>query len=164
LDDIIKKHKLIGISTVIPLAMFRETVSRPEIKKRFNPDPFSAAMQGLIRDAVMCVRNYAGENNLISFVCDDGPSSAHLLSAYQDFKRKNQWLARMMKGLAPQDDKLTPQLQAADLVANMSKELASEYLKTRTKVALKRLEGSFYKMSVWKPETVVQIAEWQHER
>lgn len=162
LDEIIRTSGVMGMGNVIPLEMFRGIVARPEIKCRFNPDPFAAAMQAAMRDVVMYIRAYFGSNHIISFVCDDGPNAHLYLKIYQDFKQKNAWLSDMMKGLAPQDDKLTPQLQAADVVASISREMAMEYLRTRRKVALKRLEGSFYKMSVWKPETVLQVAGWQH--
>src|ERR1039458_9708953 len=161
LDEIIRTSGVMGMSNVIPLEMFRGIVSVPEIRHRFNPDPFSAVMQAVMRDVVMYIRKHCGDNLLISFVCDDGPNAHLYLKAYQDFKLKNGWIADMMKGLAPQDDKLTPQLQAADVVASISREMAMEYLETHTKVSLKRLEGSFYKMNIWKPETVCQVAGWQ---
>lgn len=161
LDLIIKDSGIIGMSNVIPLEMFRETVARPEIKDRFNPDHFSAAMQAAMRDSVLYVRQNFGDGHLISFICDDSPNADHLLAVYRQFKEKNLWLADTLRGMAHQDDKHTPQLQAADLVASVSRELAMEYLRTGNKVPLKRLEGSFYRMSVWKRETVIQVAGWQ---
>lgn len=161
LEAIVKKVGVIGFAEIIPMAMFKEITARPEIKCRFNPDPFSAAMQGVMRNVTMFVREYIGTNNRVAFVGDDGPNSAYLAAAYADFKRKNDWLSESMGGLAHLDDKKTPQLQVADMIASFAKELATEYIRTKQRVTPKRLEGSFYKLSLWKPETVLQVAGWQ---
>jgi len=106
---------------VIPLGIFNEMVARPEIRFRFNPDPFSAAMQSVMGNCAKFVRDHRASGDRIAFVCDDGPNSHLLAGAYVDFKRKNPWISHLMEGLVHLDDRRTPQLQAADMVPAWAK-------------------------------------------
>jgi len=163
LDLVIKKHDLLGVASVIPLAMFNEVVASEGLTYRFNPDPFSAAMQTVMRECAILARDtlLGDGNNRVAFVCDDGPDAKNQTAAYCDFKNKNTSIQETIGGIVHLDDKKWPPLQAADVVASIAREMATEYIDNQTPVQLKRLQGSFYRMYVWNRETLLQLARAQ---
>ena len=100
LDELIKKYQIVGVASVIPLAMFREVIMEEGLMSTFNPNPFSAAMQTVMRECALIAREHLSVDagNRVAFVCDDGPSSALLSAAYAEFKNKNVAIRDMLGG------------------------------------------------------------------
>ena len=111
----------------------------PGADRKISADPFASAMQTLMLECAYSVRDeLQGENNQIGFVCDRSSRSALYAAIYADFKAKNE-IGAIMHGLADLDDKLCPPLQAADMMASLTKELALPRL---ANVSSKKVAGS----------------------
>lgn len=146
LDAIIKKFKLLGIASVIPLPMYRQIVEEYRLTEKLDPDPFSAAMQNVMQECALLARDQLlrgkkDRENIIAFVCDDSDNAAKYAAAYAGFKFKNVRFNDALGGMTHQDDKKLPPLQAADMVASIGKEMGFEYLKSGGQVELRRLHG-----------------------
>lgn len=164
LETILKRFHIIGIATVIPMNIyneFRNTI--PKARSFFHEDAFEGALQTTMMECAYAVKDrLVGVNNRIAFVCDDSPNVVRYSAVYAEFKKKNPIIGQMMGAIAHLDDKKTVQLQAADMMANVTKETALEFIKThgsslrtdpRTnypgQVKLPRMEGSIYEISIW---------------
>jgi len=162
LEAIIKRFPIVGVACVIPIPEYRQTVTEYELETKLDPDPFSAAMQSVMRAcALMAKDQLAGENNLVGFVCDDSPNSAKLSAAYAGFKYKNLRIQDSLAGFAHLDDKKCPPLQAADMVASMGKQMAFEYFKKGQDITLPRLQGVFHKLEIWDRDLMRRLAAVQ---
>jgi hypothetical protein len=160
-DDLeaILQTQVLGLGCVIPIKDLRDVIEENQLHDRFNPDPFSFAMQTVMRECARAAQsNLMGENNKVAFVCDDSPNSAKLTAAYSAFKRSNQPIRDTLGGMVHLDDKKTPALQAADMVASVAKEVALEHLKRGEQVSLPRLQGVFWKLVGWNKESILRIA------
>lgn len=159
LESILRDHNIMALASSIPLEMFHDVIATYNLLEDFNPDPFAAAMQTVMNESALLVRDeFPGKNNRIAFVCDDGPDSVKLTKIYASFKRKNTNLQDVIGGLVHLDDKKHPPLQAADMVASLGKEITLKHLQSGSPVKLPRMEGVFYKIYPWNRETVKQLA------
>ncbi len=161
LEGILLKEEIIGFASSIPLPMFRETVADINRDGRvFDPDPFSAAMQTVMNEISLFLRDQVrSKNNRIAFVCDNGPDAIRLAYAYSEFKRKNKQLHGIIGGFACLDDEKHPPLQAADMTANLGKELTQRLLETGEPIdTIPRLKGVFHKLYGWDEEMVRRLA------
>lgn len=166
LDAIIKKCKLLGIASVIPLPAYRKIVEEYRLTEKLDPDPFSAAMQNVMQECALLARDQLlrgkkGKENIVAFVCDDSDNAAKYAAAYAGFKFKNVRFNDALGGMTHQDDKRLPPLQAADMVASIGKEMGLEYLKNGGHVELRRLQGVFHKLVVWDEATMRTLASLQ---
>ncbi len=159
LQKILGDEGVVAIASVIPLEMFHREVEKWKLEKTFNPNPFSAAMQTVMNEAAILVRDQLpGKEKRVAFVCDDGPDSDKLTAAYASFKQKNVQLSGLLSGIAHWDDKVTPPLQAADMVAGLAKEIQMKHLESGKLIDLPRLHGVFYRLFTWNEETFHQAA------
>src|SRR5258708_13076516 len=177
LEAILKGQHIIGLACVIPMEVyneFRATVPGPA--SFFHPDAFKSALQTTLMECGYTVRDkLVGTENRIAFVCDDSPNAVRYSAVYVAFKEKNPVVGKMMGGLVHLDDKKTPQLQVADMMANVTKEIAVKFIEThraqlrndpRTNypgdVTLTRLEGSVYSVSIWNWHWMQEV--WDHNK
>jgi hypothetical protein len=160
LEGIIKQFPIIALAVIIPLPEYKETVLEFGVAGKMNPDPFSAAMQSVMRNCVL-LANEHGAANKVAFVCDDSSDSVKLSTAYAGFKEKNILIQDALAGLVHLDDKTHPPLQAADMVASLGREMGMEYLNTGGHVELPRLQGVFHKLEVWDREWMRTLASLQ---
>ncbi len=62
------------------------------------------------------------------------------------------------------DDKRTPALQAADMIAGIGKELGTQYIMERKQVELSRAKGIFHKLVSWNKQTMLESAARNRSR
>lgn len=123
LDGVIKKSGVMGMAVAIPMKMYKH-IRETEFgaKEIFSEDAFESALQSLINQCAMTSREEFNGIPL-AFICDDSPSSARIAKTYGEFKALNTEVSQYLGGLVHQDDKYFPQLQAADLMAHLAKEM-----------------------------------------
>jgi len=163
LDAIVKQSSVLGIASVWPLPAYRTVVEEYRLAEKLNPDPFSAAMQSVMRECALVARDQLmrGKNekaNVVAFVCDDTDRAAQYAKAYAEFKAMNLLIQDALGGMVHLDDKKTPPLQAADMVASIGREMALEYFRTGNQAELRRLHGAFYKLVIWDEESIRSLA------
>lgn len=165
LDVIVKQSSLLGVASVWPLPAYRKAVEKYQLHQKLDPDPFSTAMQSVMRECALVSkdlpRGKKNKENMVAFVCDDTDSAPKYAAAYAGFKAKNLLIHDILGGMIHRDDKKTPPLQAADMVASIGREMALEYIATGAKSELKRLQGAFYKLVIWDEPSIDHLASLQ---
>jgi|ERR1035438_6699770 hypothetical protein len=162
LEAIIHESQVMGVAVCIDMAEYRG-IRATEIRAAeiFPPDAFDAALEALYEMCAEIVRDqFDVVPRKIAFVCDESESSARIASAYAKYKREHSELGEYMGDLVHQDDKKTPPLQTADLLAHLAKGRFIEWLNDpakqiftsdeRLKERLKRL--SVHQFAVWTRE------------
>jgi hypothetical protein len=64
----------------------------------------------------------------IAFVCDDSPHFRRINRGYERVKQKFPDLGSKMLSLTRLDDKVTPELQMADLMADVSRQMMQKFI------------------------------------
>jgi len=178
LEAILKQSSAVGIGVAIPVKLYREFLAIvPGAIGKFGEDIFYSALQTLFIECARTVRDELplgknGKENRIAFVCDDTSRAPIYSGAYADFKARNPQLAEMMLGLLHRDDKLTPPLQAADMMASLTKELAMPCLTDAVQMKkpllvssgseAPRLKDTVYKIVIWDYEWMERLLAAQH--
>jgi hypothetical protein len=169
LEAILRDSSVVGVGVAIPLRLYhwcRETI--PGAKDKFGGDAYYSALQTLMIECACIVRDELpldrkGRPNRLAFVCDDTDRAPLYAAAYAGFKANNPALRDVIGGLAHLDDKTHPAVQAADMMASVTKEVAlpliSEMhnvpLPSRTEVP--RLKGIAYRISVWDYDWMMKL-------
>jgi len=91
------------------------------------------------------------------YVCDDGPHSAQIAQTYSEFKALNTDIAQYLGVLVHQDDKAFPQLQVADLMAHLAREVYEKWLDNPGVVDLSRLEHSVHRIDARTEEVMKSV-------
>jgi hypothetical protein len=69
-----------------------------------------------------------GGENYITFVCDESSHQRKIRRGYERMKEKFPILNERFLGLAPSDDKKVPELQMADLMADVARRMITTYI------------------------------------
>jgi hypothetical protein len=129
--SIIKAHPFIrAVGIAVQLEDYRRYAALPEAFTVLPADPYKAALSSVMFETVKVIRGYF-KHNMVAFVHDDGDQFPELWKCYQAFREMNTTTANLMSGFLPLDDKKTPELQAADLIANHTTYLAGRKLDLR---------------------------------
>ena len=136
--SIIRAHPFIrGIGIAVQLDDYRRYVALPDVKDVFPSDPYKAALSSVMFEMVKFIRELF-KYNVVAFVHDESDDFPDLWNCYRAFKEMNPKAAAFIGGFESLDDKKTPELQAADLIANHATYLATKKLDLRaTKVDMK---------------------------
>ncbi|NYF88064.1 DUF3800 domain-containing protein [Tunturiibacter empetritectus] len=120
LQQIVKNHHqtIAGVAVAVNVQDYLKVCLRPEAKSIFSKNTYHRALESLVFQTCKKVRRDLGRKIQIAFVHDEGDDYPELLLLYKDFKKKNPKTAKMMAGFTIQDDKITPALQMADMIAN----------------------------------------------
>lgn len=157
--------KVLGLACFVNLKEFREVVQEcKQLRKSFAPDPFNFAMQTVMRECAFAAqRHLKGTANRVAFVCDESSNSVKLYQSYLNFKDKNVPVRATLGGMIHRDDKVTPALQAADMVAGLSKEVSLKYVRNGAEIppTLPRLNGILWKIVSWNKPTLLELARKQ---
>jgi hypothetical protein len=154
-ESIIRNSGIRGIAHCIPLKVYQEVRNtNPLAAKVFPKYAFEAALQSLIRDCAKEFQKYYGDRHRLAFMCDEGPESAAIVNAYRGFKRLNPDIADLVGAITFGDDKKYPQLQAADLMAGIGREIGLQRLTEGSVVAGHRLSSSIYFVRSWSEENM----------
>jgi uncharacterized protein DUF3800 len=164
LEEVIQT-KVLGIACFINLREFQEVVEEcKKLRRNFAPDPFNFASQTVIRECAFAAqRHLRGISNKVAFVCDDSPNSEKFAHSYLEFRRKNDPVRDTLLGMVHRDDKDTPPLQAADMVAGLTKEVSLKYVTQGSAfpTALPRLNGVLWKIVSWNKSKMLELARRQ---
>ena len=101
----------------------------PESALFYANDPTVAAYSQTIYTVTRLVRKNASGHG-VSFVFDESSSSAKIMAAYEAVKAYHPVIAKSMGTIAPANDKVTPPLQMADLIASVVRESFLKYKET----------------------------------
>jgi hypothetical protein len=164
LEKILNNAPVIGIGVAIPVKLyreFRETI--PGAAEKFGSDIFYSALQTLMIECGWTVRDHMpldkkNRPNRLSFIYDKDERAAFYGAIFDDFQKRNPVVGEMLDGLVPLDDKLHPPLQAADMMASLTKELMLPWLPEVTTRHLRladlhkeppRLKNTAYRIVYW---------------
>ncbi len=183
LDAILQKSPVIGVGMIIPMGIYTEfRATMPLADQKISSDPYESAVQTLMFECGHVVRDKIppdrGKVNRLAFVCDDTPNAARYSAVYAGFKERNPRMASILGGMVHLDDKLHPPLQAADMMASLSKELFLNHMnngavdlktgrllgekkKYLPSVVLPRLNGVTYNIHVWDWPWMMNVLEAQ---
>ena len=154
LDEIVRSAGLVALGVAIAMPDWNDLVNLPGSCGFFARDPYETAMQSVIFESVKLIRR---GNNVIVLYHDEGDDFPRLPAAYKDFKVKNKRLAKYLVGFDPRYDKVTPPLQAADLVANMALEVASAWVNKRQLDDLAKLRNRIPTVLIWDKEELLNL-------
>ncbi len=169
LQAILRDSGVMGFAHYIPLEMYKRVRANvPMAAKVFPDDPFIPAIQSLVRDCAKEFRVHYGSEHQLAFVCDDGSSSHIILDVYKLFKRNNPDFGDLIGPLTFADDKVTPPLQAADMMAGIARDFAQEHLVKGATAHQGPLNSSIYFVRHWSERIMLDILDYQlrtaHER
>ena len=155
-DDLLKiirsYDNLRSVGVCIPMDKWNTVAGRPEAAGILE-HPYRRAIESVWTETVKrgFRRSRPHRHSVIAFVHDDGPDFPELASLYSNFKRMNPRTAKYMVGFSGLDDKVTPPLQAADLIANHSLEIGLDWLDNgKTSAKESELQSSMGFLSVWR--------------
>jgi hypothetical protein len=122
LESILLSSHWIGFGLCVDLPEYANAWSAlPEARLFFSEDPTVAAYSSMIQTITEAVVKQPG-NHAVKFVVDDSTYSEKISDAYEAVKTYQPELAQSMATLIPLDDKVTPPLQMADLIASILKD------------------------------------------
>jgi hypothetical protein len=128
LEAILLSHHWIGFGIGILIPDYREIRNSVPIARRFYPkDPTELAYSGLFFEIARAVQKKAPEYQ-VAYIIDDSAYSGIIAEALRGLKINHPEVASAVATLAPQDDKLAPPLQMADLLASMVKDIFLQWL------------------------------------
>jgi len=154
LHKIIGNCGIVGMATCIPIPMYQNKIKSNLDTVLLGRDAFEVAVNSLLRETCKSIREELGDNQKVSFVCDEGPNSVRLLELYRNFKKLHPDEAMMMESFNTFDDKRVPPLQAADLMASLAKETYSKWsLGSARLMEPSNLKDSVFSISCWTEET-----------
>ena len=120
------KHlKLRGVGVAIHTIPYRKFEEMTRNDNVLPADPYKVALSSIMFEIVRCIREEAG-HNMVAFIHDGGNEFPGLYECYLQFKELNPKNARFVGGFQSLDDKKTPALQVADLLANHTTFLAGK--------------------------------------
>ena len=143
-----------SVGVCMPMDEWDNVSSRPEARGILE-HPYHRAMESVWLETVNrgFRRSPPHRHSVVMFVHDDGPDFPRFAELYNEFRNLNKRTAKYMAGFSGLDDKLNPPLQAADLIANHSLEIAMEWLDSgKTKAKESELQESMGFLAVWREE------------
>jgi hypothetical protein len=122
----------------------------PESAIFYSNGPTVAAYSQAIYTVTRSVRKNAPGYG-VSFVFDESSSSAKIIAAYEAVKVYHPVIAKSMGTIAPANDRVTPPLQMADLVASITREAFLKY-KDSGESFPGKWSGHFDTLGIWDAE------------
>jgi hypothetical protein len=149
-----------GIGIGVNMKDFREYNSRAEVRANpnWNPNHEDAAFQLIFGRIAEIVRNVEISSRCplqVGFVCDDGPNGNKIEASYDRLKAKHTGLAHHMRGISHLDDKKQPPLQMADLMADVGREMATQWLYDKEVVC--RLRGRVLEIKMYDRDVMDKV-------
>jgi uncharacterized protein DUF3800 len=175
LDAIIHESGVMGIAACVPMQDYKAIrASDPLAAEIFSEDAFETALQALFQRCYEIVNTEMSDGHRgahrVAFVCDLSTSAPRIAKMYAEFIEKNPAYGEVFQGLVHRDDKKTPPLQAADLMAHLAKDRFVDWLKDQEifsnepvlKERLKKL--SVYHIAACHKNWLNTIVEQERER
>lgn len=148
LDVIIHSLDLVTLGIVLPVPFYNTMLSDPKKFGQIPKVPYYLAFQQVLAECAKAMIAL-GRNNIITFGHDDGSDFHVLHDIYKEFKKKNPRYAKVMADFVPLDDKMHPEVQAADVAAAVTHGYAENWVQHPTADNLDRLRKSMYKIVIW---------------
>lgn len=99
----------------------------PVARTLYREDPVEAAFSQMFFEIARATQKAAPDHQ-VAFIIDDSTYSGKIADAFKAVKIIHPSLASSMATLDPLDDKITPPLQMADLIASIVKDVFLEWL------------------------------------
>jgi len=124
--EVVARHRGIkGMGIVVEMEPYQRFAELPGASSVLPSDPYKAALSSIMFEFVKRISKVV-PNTMIAFVHDDDDKFDDLRGCYKEFRTKNPKTAKRMGGFQPMDDKTTPELQLADLLANHTAYIAGQ--------------------------------------
>jgi hypothetical protein len=132
LEDLLVPSRWIGFCLGVIIPEYKAVLQEfPEANRCYGKDPTVAAYQQIMYEVVRVVRKKAKEFG-VAFIVDASTYSARIRHAFEAMKTNHPTIGQSAKTCAPFDDKETPALQMADLLASVTKDIFLEWLRKGT--------------------------------
>jgi len=162
LKSIVLKYRIYGITMTVPIAVFEKVAVMPASHGYYNCDPYQRCLESVFLYAVRATDYLPGRNNVVAFAHDDDNQFARLRNYYRAFKRTNKQTGKRMVGFVPLDDKKQPALQAADFMANFTKNTALDAIRNSSSLPVKpdnKLRRALIKGGIWTEKYLLGVAK-----
>jgi hypothetical protein len=147
LQKVLASHPRIrAIGIAVQVEDYRKIASLPEAKSHLPIDPYRAALSSVMLETIKHAKELS-RHPLVVFVHDDGDDFDGLCNCFREFRKKNRKTAKFTRTFIPMDDKGTPALQAADLIANHTAFLAGKRLDNKEVVA--EMRSNISGLKIW---------------
>jgi hypothetical protein len=128
LEDMLASSCLIGFSIGVVIPDYKAVLQEYPIARRFYAeDPIVAAYSQIMYEVARQVRKNA-KGFGVAYIVDDSTYSDKIKHAFEAMKINHPTVGVSAKTCAPFDDKDTPALQMADLLANVTKDIFLNWL------------------------------------
>ncbi len=155
LQSVLSQHPAIrGIGVAVQLEDYRRLAALPDANNILPSDPYKAALSSVMIETVKHMRKLPG-HNVVAFIHDQGDEFDELRGCYQAFRKMNKTTAKFMGGFEPMDDKATPALQAADLIANHTTFLMRK--KLDSKDAVVEMRENLSRLGYWDERYIAAV-------
>jgi hypothetical protein len=155
LKSILTQHPAIrGIGVAVQLEDYRRIAALPEALNVLPPDPYRAALSSVMFETVQHMRKVT-RHSIVDFVHDQEDDFNDLRVCYRAFREMNPKTAKFMGGFAPMNDKTTPALQAADLIANHMTFLMGK--KLDSKDAVIEMPENLSRLGYWDEQYIAAV-------
>jgi len=130
LESILISYPWVGLGLGVLIPDYKQVwEATPAAKEFYEEDPTQAAYHQMFFEITQSARSYS-EDCRIAFIVDDSTYSGKLADAFKATKVNHQDIAPSMTTFAPSDDKITPSLQMADLIASVYRKYFLERVAT----------------------------------
>jgi len=155
LKSVLSRHPGIrGIGVAVQLEDYRRMAALPEAHSVLPPEPYKAALSSVMFETVQHMRQ-RNRYSVVAFVHDEEDDFEDLRGCYRAFREMNSKTAKYMGGFQPMNDKKTPALQAADLIANHTTFLMGSKLDGRDAVV--EIEENLSRLGYWDEAYIAAI-------
>jgi hypothetical protein len=131
LEQIIAPYHWIGFAVCVPMSEYTEVFHVSPAARLLYPegDPTEPAYAKLMYQIARLTRKNAPLTE-IAYVIDEARFSGKIVDVFKATKQNHPIIGKVMRSILPLDDKVTPALQIADLIASVVKDAILERLKT----------------------------------
>jgi hypothetical protein len=155
LQSVLSRHRAIrGIGVAVQLEDYRRMAALPEAAGILPEEPYKAALSSVMLETVNHMRKMRG-HNVVAFVHDEEDDFDALRGCYRAFRDMNKNTAKFIGGFQPLNDKKTPALQAADLVANHATFLMGK--KLDSKDAVIEMRENLSRLGYWNQAYIAAV-------
>ena len=143
LMEIMKNAEVAGFALGLPLKVYREMRKSARARKILHTDPYGEVYTMAMIDVAAALedeyqRGVCPTRETVAFLCDEHNKSANIKAVYVELKRQNPNCGQWMGSLTYMDNKQSPALQAADLLASQCKDvLVEEFAKPKDERTLR---------------------------
>lgn len=129
LESLIQKTELVGVGICIFMDDWKAAIKSDPDAPKILTNPYEIATQFLISEIHKVLSEEVGKGNRIAFIADESQAAERIEKVYLELKRVNPGLDGL-KSFTHLDDKPCAFLQAADMMAGLSRQAALDSLKT----------------------------------